>query len=186
MSRNLDSTTANILKNNVVYPCFLAKLLWATEQVYVWTGVGTLLWNDHNYLGVGVFGSISTVGETNTVEAQGISITLSGIPTDLFTTNMTDLSSGGTASIYLGFFNNTAGGLIGTPIPVYMGLLDQPSIEVAGDKVSITIAVENRLTDLNRSRGGRYTDADQRSRYPNDGSFRWVQYLQDTNINWHG
>lgn len=184
MPRDIDTNALAQMKANIVRPCFLAKLLFPTESVYAWTGVGNLVWNGDTYLGVGTFGSVSTINETNAVQAQGISLILSGIPTDLFRTAMTDLGWGD-AAVYMGFIGPT-GALIGNPIPIFIGFIDQPTIDVAADSVKITIAVENRLADLNRTRGGRYTDADQRKRYPQDGSLKYVQYLQDTNLDWHG
>jgi hypothetical protein len=54
-----------------------------TTPVHVWTGVGDLVWNGKTYKGVGTLGSVSTVGESSEIEAQGITLTLSGIPAEL-------------------------------------------------------------------------------------------------------
>jgi hypothetical protein len=178
-------TTAVItaLDSRFVRPIFLLSMQFADNTLYVWTGVGTIVWNGNSYLGVGTYGNISTISESNGVEAQGISLTLSGIDPAWLAESMNEINHAGKCWVYFGFLDST-GAVIPDPIPAYMGILDQPTIDPSTDTCTISITVENRLADLNRSRGGRYTDQDQRGRYPNDGSLRYVPYNQDRLIIW--
>jgi len=49
---------------------------------------------------------------------------------------------------------------------------------------SIAISVESRLIDLERARIFRFNDQNQKSRYPNDRAFEFVEDLQDKQFNW--
>ena len=183
MPRSMTSAASTEITSMFVRPFFLVSCQFADQTYYLWTGVGDLVWNGQTWKGVGTLGNISAIAETTTVEAQGIALGLSGIPSDLLNESMSEMQAGGIAQVYLGFLD-PSGNVIADPIPAYIGLLDEPAIDVDTGTTTLTFAVENRLSDLNRSRGGRYTDQDQRSRYPNDGSLRWVQYLQDQHFNW--
>lgn len=182
MPRSLTPEIVQQLEAKTVTLCFLVQINFA-EPVHVWSGVGDLAWDGNTYKGVGTLGSLSAVSETSEVEAQGITLTLSGIPAELLDNGLTGVSASSTASVYLGFLDE-AGALIPDPIPVYSGMVDQPQINVGTETATVTISVENRLLNLNRSRGGRYTDADQRSRYPNDGCLKYVHANQDHYIRW--
>lgn len=186
----VDSTAQAALTSQLVRMAFLVDLQFADQTLYVWTGVGPLAWNGNTYQGVGVFGEISAIGEGSSVEAQGVQLKLSGIDPTLLAESMNEISRKGKAWIRLPLFDQN--GSILSVIPLYMGLIDRPEIGIdpgSPEKpddgaCTITIEVENRLADMNRARGGRYTDQDQRSRYPQDGSLRWVSYNQDHEIIW--
>jgi hypothetical protein len=171
------------LTSSAVRPAFLLQLNFADNTYYLWTGVGTIIWNGNNYLGVGTLGTIGGISESSSIQAQGITLTLSGIDPGDLAESMNEINHAGKAWVYLAFFD-TNGNIISNPVPAFMGLLDKPDIDLDTNTCSITIDVENRLADLNRSRGGRYTDQDQRARYPNDRSLSWVPYNQDRNIIW--
>jgi hypothetical protein len=166
-------------------PLFLVSIEFKNETIYVWTGIGDLTWSGNTYKGVGTLGQISPIVETTETQAQGITLSLSGIPLDLLGDALDNISVAGKASVYLGFLTSS-GTLVADPILAFSGLTDQPSIDMSTESAMISIAVENKLTDLNRARGGRYTDADQRARHSTDKGLQYVAWLQDMAINWRG
>jgi len=97
------------------------------------------------------------------------------------TAAMQDVEIGAPATIWFGLIQN--GQLIGT-YQIFKGLVDQPSISIDTETVSITLALENRLTDLQRGNGRRYTSADQNLYYPDDTGFTWVEILNDQALRW--
>lgn len=181
--RNLSIPNAGELGKALVRPVFLVSMEFAGETAYAWTGVGNLVWQGDTYKGVGKFGGLSPIAEASDTSAQGITLTLSGISSMLLDDSLEELRTGKLAQVYLGFMDENFL-LIDDPIPAFIGLLDQPSIDLGTDTSDIKITVENRLVDMNRQRGGRYTDQDQRARYPNDGSLKYVHFLQDERIDW--
>jgi hypothetical protein len=183
MARSLTSGAQAQLTARKVRPVFFVSMQFADQTIYAHTSIGTITFEGQAWLGVGTLGEISSVSEGGEVDAQGISIKLSGIDPNLLNEAINELNSGGIAQVFLGFLDLN-GALVADPIPLFVGLMDAPEIDIDTDTATIAIAVENRLSDLNRARGGRYTDQDQRQRYPNDGSFQWVSYLQDQHFNW--
>lgn len=182
--RSLTSAVITQLEASAIRPVFLVELQFANENVFVWSGVGNLVWDGNTFQGVGTLGAISPIVETIDTQAQGISLTLSGIPAQFFGDAMNEVTTAGKAVVQFGFLD-ASGNVVNSPIVAYTGQMDQPQVDVSSDTISITIAVENRLSDLQRARGGRYTDADQRSRHPNDSGLMFINQLSDKFINWH-
>jgi hypothetical protein len=80
MPRNLNATLAAALADSSIVPVLLVSLAMASGTVYVWSGLGNLTYNGNTYQGVGALGKISEITENSDVQADGISVMLSGIP----------------------------------------------------------------------------------------------------------
>jgi hypothetical protein len=182
MARDLTPMMAAQVSASFKRPILLADIEFVDQTVYVHTGIGPKTWNGNTYLGVGNFGGVSTVGENSDVAAQGIVLTLSGVDSGALAECMGQLRQGKRARVYLGFLD--VDGSILDAVALFQGMVDQPEINVAPVTSTIHLSVENRLSDLNRARGGRLTDQDQRQRHPTDGSLQWVAWLQDQHFNW--
>jgi len=76
------------------------------------------------------------------------------------------------------------GSITHTSFTVFTGEMDQMNISYGPETVTISLEVESRLVDLERPRIRRYTDADQRSRYPGDEAFSFVTRLQNESLEW--
>lgn len=163
-------------------PAFFVLATFATGPVYLWTGLGSLSWNGHTWLGVGSLGGISMIDEGSTVEAKGIVLSLSGIDTTLLPDVMTELVLGLPVAVYLGLFNG--GSLIASPFTAWAGRMDQPTVDVDGTHATISIACENRLVDMNSSPGRRYTNDDQQRYQPGDLGFSFVNSIQEITLFW--
>jgi hypothetical protein len=183
VSRNITVDAATAVESAVYAPVYLVQITFSNETIYVHSATGTISWNGHNWLGVGVLGSISTIAESSDTQANGIVLTLSGIPTEYLTDALTYADGHGTAQVLLGCMLAN-GTLVADPFPLYLGFTDSPAIDCSTETISLSIAVENRLSDMQRSQQLRYTDATQRVRYPSDASFQFVQFVADLFINW--
>jgi len=183
MRANLDPTLASAFANNLIYPALFITLTFATGPQYAWTGVGNFVMGGNTYLGVGSLGKIGVVAETDDLNAQGTTVTLSGIDTTLLQDCISEIQLGAPASIAIGLLTPT-GQLIGSPYTIFAGQVDAPTITVGGDSLSITLALENRMVDLSRPSLRRYTSADQRLYYPTDSGFAFVEQLNDLALNW--
>jgi hypothetical protein len=182
--RDLTTGYSNALDATVLNLAFFVMLTFKTSVEYVWTGIGDIVWNGNTWQGLGVLGSISSITEGTKVQADGISLTLSGIPVDLLADSLTEVQQGLPVKVYLALFVQGTSTIIPDPVCAYSGLMDQPEITIGTETVSVTIAVENKMVNLQRSQNRRMTDADQRMDYPNDDAFLFVQRLQDANFAW--
>lgn len=153
----------------------------------MWSGVGSVTWNSHTWLGVGSLLAVSSAEDSTSIEAKGLTVTVNGIPATAISGGMTDFKLGLPANLYLGMYTNlpSAGGtLIDTPIVAWSGRIDQANFDVSGQEVSIAINCESRLIDMNIAIDRRYTNEDQQMTYPGDLGFQFVDGLQQKALFW--
>lgn len=183
MARNLTAgLLAEILKQRL-NPVFFVELQTAAGFVRVWSGAGTISWNGQSWTGVGKFGAVSAMGETAEVQAEGVKLLLSGIPSDMVTTAFTDLRQGLPVKIYFGAVDDS-GAVIADPYLSFSGRVDACDFVEAGQTATLQISCESRLIDLKRARARRYTHEDQQIDFPGDLGFEYVAQLQELNLSW--
>jgi hypothetical protein len=183
MARSLLSTAqAQLIARNVRL-LFLFPLEFADGTLYLHTALGDITWSGHTWHGAGPLLSMGQMSEGSDVQAEGITLTLSGIDPTMLAECRDQAKTGGWAQLFLAFLDDS-GAIVPDPIPLYGGLIDEPKFSIDVPTSTVTIVIENRLSDLKRSRGGRYTDQDQRQRDPTDISLKWVSYLQDQHFEW--
>jgi hypothetical protein len=161
----------------------MAMISFRTQVVYCWTGVGNLIYAGNAYTGVGDFGKVAPIVEGTDVQAYGTSISLSAIDPLLLDECMEDIQLGAPVTIYFGLLDSN-GNIFGAPYPLFVGTVDQPKIQVGTKTLSITLALENKLSNLSRANMRRYTNADQQLYYPGDTMFQSVESLNDQALIW--
>ncbi|GGA79559.1 hypothetical protein GCM10011507_33500 [Edaphobacter acidisoli] len=187
MGRDLASQLASALSDGLIVPVFLAQLTFRSATRYVWSGVGTLSYGGQNYAGVGSLASIGGISEGISVQADGTSVTLSGIEKmlgqspDFLTECLSDIRAQAPAILWFGLMSGTA---VLATYQVFRGIIDKPTLNLSADTISITLALESRLLDLGRASGRRYTSADQNVNYPDDSGFDWVEIENDIAVIW--
>jgi hypothetical protein len=183
MPRDIDSTLLAALTSGLIRPVFLAELTFRTTTQYVWSGVGTISFGGNNFVGVGSLGEIGAVQEGVDVSADGTTVTLSGIDPVLLGECMTDVQTGAPAKLWFGVVDTNMA-LVGTPYLLFSGTVDVPTHTANGETISISLTLENGMTDLGRATSTRYTQADQRRLYPTDTAFNWVEQQNDLALVW--
>ena len=203
MSRDLSSSVLGLIEDDVVYPFFAVELLFDTDALYLWTGLGDLVYNGQTYTGTGTLLNISDVEETVEIAARGATLTLSGIPSEVLALALTEPYQGRQCKIYFGLFAKGKllkedGAFIlledGSRIvlelqelgltEIFAGYMDQMNINEQADTCDVELKVENKLVDLERARVRRYSSGYQKAVYPNDKGFDFVEDLQDKEIVW--
>ncbi len=163
-----------------VHPAIFVQINAVTGPLYIWSGVGSQLFNNNIYTGVGQFGMISTIEEGTDIQARGIALTLSGIDPTILNDTLNEIQQGLPALVYLGLFS----GFSLDAICCFSGRVDQPTITVSGETANITINCENRFVEMNTSVERRYTSSDQHIDYPADEGFQFVTQIQNITIYW--
>ncbi len=137
------------------------------------------------FLGVGMLGSISVTEESAELRAYGLTLVLSGIPRDAITLALIQGYQGRRGTVWEVPLNPVTHAVLARPVVIFRGRMDTMDIEL-GDAALVRVALENRLADWERPRMQRYTDEDQRARYPDDGGFRFVSAMTEKEIVWPG
>jgi hypothetical protein len=166
-----------------VAPFYMVAIAFPSGTVYLWTGIGTVTWNGHDWLGVGNFGGVGPITQTNDLTAEGTTLALSGVPAGLVSSAITEAQQNSPVDIWLGFFDTT-GGIIVSPVYVFSGHVDVPTIQDSADTVTLSITAENALIALQRASNRRYTQDDQAIDFPDDKGFQYVSVIQQWNNQW--
>jgi hypothetical protein len=188
-----------------VQPAILAEMLFDSATLRLWSGIGTLTWNGNDFLGGGNLLSISEIQESQGLEANGLTATMTGIPSNLIGTVLLENQRGRPFRLYLGAVsvnNNvltededyvltedgsnvlTENTLIDSPYRLFSGLMDTMEIVDTGDSSLVNLNVESILIVGQRNKVRRYTAEDQKKYYPNDRGFDFMPSLQDKEIVW--
>jgi hypothetical protein len=62
--------------------------------------------------------------------------------------------------------------------------VDKPHISTGATTITVSLALENRLANLQRASARLWTAADQNIEYPTDSAFNWVEVLNDISLRW--
>jgi hypothetical protein len=184
-TRHLHADFVTELEKDAVAPILLAKINTSGGDVRAWTGLGTLSFGGEDYIGGGNFVGVSELMETNDLSAQGMAVSLSGIPSDLLAVALGQVQHGRPATIWLGLMGSVISNgvsslaLINTPYEIYSGFTDVTAISEQGETSTISINVENRLIALEVAKIRRYTHEIQKQDYPSDKGMEFVVGLQD-------
>ena len=164
-------------------------------------GTGTV---NNCYLGAGTLVNISAVEETTEIEAKSAVVTMTGIPSDFLSLALDEPYQGRECKIYFGLSLNNrtiltqAGDTITSEnlfefitesetrylAEIFSGELDQMNISEEGNSCTISVTAENVLIKLERPIVRRFTNEDQKSRFPTDKGLEFVAGLQDKEIFW--
>ncbi len=183
MSRDLTPAVADALAEQDLRPAILFEGAFPSGMVRIWTGVGSVEWDDKVWTGVGVLLGLGALEETSDVVAAGTTVSLSGVPLDLISLAIEEAQQGSPGRIWLALLTEDRQ-IIADPVQAFSGRLDVPEIAEDGSSCTITISYESRLIDLNVPRNWRYTHESQQVLFPGDLGFAHVTAIQDREITW--
>ena len=207
MSRTLDSSITSALTEGDIEPFFAFKLAFDTTTLFLYTGLGTITIGSDTYTGVGSIINFTNIEESADIGAKSVSITLSGIPSSNISLALSEPYQGREVTILFGIRNanvvylvdesgnfilTEGGGLIditeGTApnasSTLFVGYIDQMDITEGAETSNITIKLESKLLELERTRVLRYTSPIQKALYSGDKGFDFVDDLQGQTFNW--
>jgi hypothetical protein len=170
-SRDITTIVENALDGEVIEPFFAVEMFFDTQTVRTWTGVGEATIDGNTYTGTGELLGISQIEET----------TLTGVPSDLLSLALQTPYQGRVCNIYFGVVN---GNTYSSLTEIFSGFMDEMNIDEGPDYATIELKVENKLVDLERARVRRYTSEYQKSKYPNDKGFDFVEAIQGKPVLW--
>lgn len=181
MSRILPTGLDTALSADKVYPVVMVALDWPGTPLYVWNGYHTINWSGVDWVGVGHLGGISEIKESSGSQANGVAVTLSGVPSANVALALSDSSQGRRARIFFGVIS--AAGFTIDPYCVFDGVIDYASLVSSGETATITVNLEKELFD-DRSDARRWTHEDQQIDYPGDLGFRQVAEIANKSFTW--
>jgi hypothetical protein len=152
MARDLTTDTKNALIANEVHPILMFHAAFDEGDIYYWTGYGDLTWDGQTWTGMGDFAGVSSLSETENIQANGAVFSLNGVPSAAISMALNYEFRDRPCTLYLGVLNITTGALIADPYPIFGGRMDTMSIEDGADTGTISVTAESQLIDLYRPR----------------------------------
>lgn len=183
--RGLSTDMVTEMGKQLLRPAFFVEIVLLSSTLRVWTGLGDISWDGHTWTGAGAAGTISALPETTEVQAQGMKLSLSGIPSAYVTYALSELVQGKSAKVWLGMLDST-GAVIADPFNSFAGRVDAIAMEEGGQTSNLNVTVESRLIGLKRTRQFLYTNSDQDALFSGDLGFEYVEQLQEAKLSWPG
>lgn len=183
MARDITAGVISELDAQELSPIFLIRAEFDSGDVNFWTGYGSLSYGGNTYTGSGHLLDIEGIRETQELVANGVDVTLSGLPTSLVALALSENYQGRPLTIDFAVLDSDAA-IIADPYQCFKGRMDVMLIEDDGREAKITVTSESDLIGLRDNKERRYTDEDQQAEYPGDLGFEFVSLSQDVTLTW--
>lgn len=183
MSRALSGAVAAEVVKPVIAPRYFIEASFESGPINICTGARAIDWNGRTWTGLAYLLSLSPLTDTKAIEANGLTISLSGVPSELIALVYGEYCQGRPCTVWQGFVDDNDN-LILDPVRINRGRMDAISDEDSGDTATITVTVENGMRDLRQPSTRRYTDQDQNRLFPGDRGLEFVAGLQEKEIFW--
>lgn len=183
MSRSMSSGMESAVEADLVRPIVLVTCAFDSGDLNLWNGIGTLTVSSVDYVGAGTLLGVGEIAESSELQANGITVTLSGITDPLLAKARDEDYQGRELTVKLGAMD-ASNTVITNPVTVFSGFMDTMIISDSEETATIQVNVENRLIEFERTRIRRYTAEDQKIDYPNDKGLEFVAEMSEKEIAW--
>ena len=184
MPRDLSTGEVSIVTGKTIRPAFFVELQWPSGTARFWSGVGPIVVGDDTYTGTGDFGSVSSMKDSSDGSINGMTLTLSGVPSDLVSTVLAENYQYRIANVSLGLLDNS-GALAFPPRAIFSGRMNVATDTDDGTSATITLSIEPRMIIIQRASNRRYTNEDQKAEYPFDTGLEYVAAVNSQAVdNW--
>lgn len=170
----------------------LCEMDFATKPQRWWLGYGELTAGGVEYQGTGDVIQISAMNITYGMSAGMVRFSVPNASPEMVARcdNQAFEVNNRLCRIYYQLFSTIergddhAGRLIGEPISIFTGRMRDMRSTSTSDSRSIELEVYGRLSRQGRAPYGRWTDADQRARYPGDTGLGLLAKYKDATVVW--
>lgn len=183
-SRDLNSDIANRLSNDNHNIAYAVDLEFDSGELNLWTGVGDFTSGSKTYTGAGELLTISNIEETNELASTNLTISISGLNSDIVSYATTEDYQNRPITLKLFFFHAGTTEEIKSMI-LFKGRMDTLTVN-DGDAFSVVISAENKLIDLTRPKNLYYTPETQEFLHSGDKGLEFVPKIQEQRLNWGG
>lgn len=185
MARDLPSGMAAAIAAPNVNLAVFCELDWPDAPVRVWSGIGPFTFDSKTFTGLGDLTAITAIQESSDGRANGVTVSLAGVNTDIVAATLGEYYQGRDARIWIGCLDDS-GALVSTiPHLHFTGFMDVGSYSPDGATATISITLENEMVILQQASGRRRTNEDQQAQYPGDLGMEFVVAANQEQVdNW--
>lgn len=185
MSRNLSDQLKQAAHGSAVKLIMFAELALDSGTLYLHTNVGEQEFDGHTWSGLGDFGGISAIQESDELKSYDVTLVLSGLDANMLNEVLNQDYFGRAVTLYIGALDVDTNELVHTPDIMWSGFMDAATI-TAGRENTINIQCENEFSIFSKSNGSAFSDADLQAKYPGDLMFEFLPSMTDAVVVWRG
>jgi hypothetical protein len=182
MSRTVPAALLTALAQKEVQPYYAVEFLFDSGAVRLWTGYGDRTVAGQTYVGAGTLLNIEGLAEVADLSAKAITISLSGIASELVSLALQEPYQRRVCRVYFGAVN------VADVVEVFSGQINTMPIEDSGETSVIAMTIDSKLVETEKASNLRYTSEIQKSRnngqFAADTFFDYVSAIQDADIIW--
>lgn len=187
MTRTLDADVVTAIGQTLLRPRLFVKFEFESGDLRLWNDFIPYTFNGEEYTPTGDFGSISDITEDTELEANGVELSLSGIPSEWISIALAENYKGRPVTVWDALLDSS-GALVGGddgPIP-HTFRCDTMRIVEGGDTATITLVAESVLRRLEQGSAARFTPQWQRRILGGqvDGGFNQMTLQAQSEIFW--
>ena len=180
--RLIDPDLVTGLNDDVIVPVILFSLD-TTPPIRLHSSIGEIEYDGNTYLGVGHFGGIDRVNESQFLQPERITLTLAGFPLQEGQVLGDIEYKNKRVQLTLLLYNKDTLQRIDAAINLFAGEADVLSVEY-GDTVSYALTVSNELVAWKEGSNQVWSDRFQKYLYPDDRGFEYLTELEEKEIVW--
>lgn len=183
MSRSLSATNLSQINADHLHEVIFVELAFDTP-LYIHSSVGTITFAGNDYIGVGQYGVISSISESERLTPTSLTLQLSGVDASLITEALDAGRYGDIVTIRAGYRQDD-GDLVDDPEIIWRGFFEFAAINQE-ESVTILMTLQHDLAVLQENDGGRFTDEDQQRKFAGDRGFKFVTDQSGIRLIWAG
>lgn len=158
---------------------WLLKMNHSSGTIFVWDGIGELLYNGDVYKGIGGLGRVSGVGESRDLQNHEITLTLSGVGLPVLVSS--DMSVRGQRAVLTAAWLNLSGEIAATRV-MFAGFADTLRPVPSDEGWLIVVTLRPPIANWMDAPAMYYTTRDQQRYYATDTGFDLVPGLQNATV----
>lgn len=174
MARNLAAAVETASKAERTSWVYLVELDFSSGFVRVTDAPFDIIHQGNTFLGIGDFGSVSSVEETSEGRVNQVTLTLTGVKTSMASIALNNDWRWRRGTIWKAFLDDQ-NAVIGTPHLRFQGWMDQMPVTIGKDTSTINLTLTSRVANWENAHDNpRFDDADHQSRRPGDKFFEFM------------
>ena len=187
-----NTDVSNQVNSELVRPVYFIEADFDGSVERLCTHHADIVMSSGTFTGAGDCLAIGSIDEPYELRNAGINITISGLDSSILNHALNTNYQDKTLPVRMGFFSTTTSNtdspqLIGgstLPPIIFVGRMDVMTITDSGTTCAISLNVENRLADFERTNESRYTYEEQVERHANDYSLEHIIVIQKRVLPW--
>ena len=184
-SRDIHADISARLANDTQNIAYAVSAEFDSGTLNLWTGIGDFTGSDSiTYTGAGDLLNISNIEENNELASTNLTVSISGLNSDIVTYATTEDYQNRPITLKLFFFHPDTADEVQNLI-LFKGRMDTLTVN-DGDTFSVIISAENKLIDLTRPKNLYFTPETQEFLYSGDKGLEFVPKIQEQRLNWGG